>query len=349
MTITSYLRELSEAAGVPGDERAVRKMIEDAVRDHVDEMRVDTLGNLLALKRARRDKGRPMRVMIDAHMDEVGFMIVGHTGDGGLKFRAVGSLDPRILPGKVVSVGPDRIPGVIGVKPMHLARDTSAVQQIDALVIDIGASSKEQAEDAAKVGTYAAFRTLYRSLGGGKVLGKAFDDRAGCAVLIDILQGPRLPVDVLAAFTVQEEVGLRGARAAAYALNPDAGFAIDVTPANDLPQPEGEDRSPNARLDAGPAIYVMTRGDVSDPRLVKHALEVGEKRGIPHQIRQPGAGGTDAGAINRSRAGVPAIAISTPCRYIHSPVCVLSLADLRNCADLVRESVAQMTPRVLRR
>jgi len=349
MSLTANLRKLSEIPGVSGDERAVRKRIEDAIRDHVDEMRVDTLGNLLAVKKARGDRRR-LRVMIDAHMDEVGFMIVGCSSDGGLKFRAVGSIEACILPGKVVWVGPDRIPGVIGVHPIHLAyKRINEVQPIDSLVIDIGASSQEQAEGAARSGTYASFATPVRSIGGGKASGKAFDDRAGCAVLIELLCKPRLPVDILAAFTVQEEVGLRGARAAAHALNPDAAFALDATPANDLPMEEGEDRSPNTRLDDGPAVYVMTRGDVSDPRLVRHVLNVGEKRGIPHQIRQPGAGGTDAGAISKSRGGVPSVSISTPCRYIHSPASVLSLADLQNTVALVRESVARLTPQALKR
>jgi endoglucanase len=348
MPITSTLRRLSEIPGVSGDERAVRKSIEDAIRGHVDEMRADTLGNLLAVKRAvGGNRRRALRVMLDAHMDEVGLMIVGHSDDGGLRFRAVGSIDPRILPGKVVWVGTDRVPGVIGVVPVHLAGDNTTVQSIESLAIDIGASGKEQAHSAADVGAYASFSTSYRSLGGGKASGKAFDDRAGCSALIELLQGPRLPVEVLAAFTVQEEVGLRGARAAAYALKPDAAFALDATPANDLPM--DEDRSPNTRLDGGPAVYVMTRRDISDPRLVRHVLSMGEKRGIPHQIRQPGSGGTNADAIGRSRGGVPTVSISTPCRYIHSPASVLSLADLKNTVALLRESVAGLTSQVLKR
>jgi len=346
MSITSYLRTLSELPGVSGDERGVRKLIEDAIRDHVDEMRVDTMGNLLAVKKARGRK-RVLRVMVDAHMDEVGFMIVGHTSDGGLKFRAVGGVDARILPGKIVQVGPDRIPGVIGLQPIHLARDTSAVQKIDSLVIDIGATSKEQAEGAAKLGAYVAFQTEFRVIGAGKVSGKAFDDRSGCAVLIDLLQGPRLPVDVLAAFTVQEEVGLRGAQVAAYALNPDAAIVIDTTPANDLPMEE--DLSPNTRLGSGPAIYVATRSHISDPRLVQHVLRTAEKRAIANQFRQPGGSGTNAGSIHKARSGVPTVSISTPCRYLHSPVSVLSLGDLRSTVALVRESVTDLTAQTLRR
>ena len=346
MTLTANLKRLSEAIGVSGDERAVREWIAEQIRDHVDELRVDTLGNLLAVKRGRR-AGRRLRVMVDAHMDEVGFLVTGFAGDGGLKFHNVGSIDPRILPGKVVQVGPDRIPGVIGVQPVHLAKDTTSVSKIDSLVVDIGASSKEQAEGAATLGTRIAFSTRYRAIGSGKVSGKAFDDRAGCAVLIELLRGARLPVDILASFAAQEEVGARGAGVAAFGFKPDAAFVIEATAANDLPRED--DLSPNTRLDDGPAIYVMMRGHISDPRLVRHVLHIGEQRGIPHQIRQPGAGGTDAGAIGKSRAGVPSVSIATPSRYIHSPVSVLSLADLKNTVELVRESVASLTPNVLKR
>jgi endoglucanase len=346
MSLSSNLQQLSELRGVSGDERAVRQWIEDAVRDHVDEMRVDTMGNLLAVKHGR-GKGRRMRVMVDAHMDEIGLMVVGYNGNGGLKVRNVGSLDPRVLPGKVVWVGADRLPGVIGVSPVHLARDTGSAQPIDSLSVDIGASGKEHAEGLAKLGTSITFSTRYRRWGGGKASGKAFDDRAGCAVLIELLRGARLPVDLLAAFTVQEEVGLRGAQVAAFALKPDAAFALDATPANDLPSEE--DRSPNTRLGAGPAVYVMLGGGVSDPRMVQHVLNVAEKKNLRYQIRQPGGGGTDANAITRSRSGVPSVSISVPCRYIHSPVSVLSLADVRQTVELVGESVGQMTKDVLKR
>lgn len=346
MSLNSDLQQLSELRGISGDERAVRKWIEDAIRDHVDEMRVDTMGNLLAVKNGR-GKGRRMRVLLDAHMDEVGMMVVGYNGNGGLKVRSVGTLDARVLPGKVVSVGPDRVPGVIGVSPVHLAHDTSSAQKIDSLSVDIGASGKEHAEGIAKLGTSITFSTSYRTLGSGKASGKAFDDRAGCAVLIELLRGPRLPVDLLAAFTVQEEVRLRGAQVAAFALKPDAAFALDTTPANDMPSEE--DRSPNTRLGDGPAVYVMLRDGVSDPRMVQHVLNVAEKKNLRYQIRQPGGGGTDANAIATSRGGVPSVSISVPCRYIHSPVSVLNLADVRRTVELVRESVGQMTTAVLKR
>lgn len=347
-TLTANLKILSNAIGVSGDEGAIRKLILAAIRDHVDDVRVDTIGNVLAIKQAKGRATRSVRVMLDAHTDEVGFMITGANEDGTLKFRAVGGIDPRILPGKIITVGRENLPGVIGLPPVHVSKGDTSVRKIDQLAIDIGATSKDDALGAAPIGTLATFSTQYRSLG-ATAYGKAFDDRAGCAVLIEILRGPRLPVEILAAFTVQEEVGLRGAKVAAHALNPDAAIAIDCTPANDLPPTLEADTSPNTCLGDGPAIYVMTRRDVSDPRLVKHLINVGEAQGIPYQLRQPGGGGTNAGGIIPARSGVPTVSVSVPARYIHSPAAVINLSDVRHTVELVRESVARLTPVILAR
>ncbi len=344
--LLTNLKHLSNAPGVSGDEGVVRRMVIQLIKDHVDEWRVDTMGNVLAVKRAR---GRAkLRVMLDAHMDEVGFMIFGANGDGTLKFRAVGGVEDGILPGKVVLVGPDRIPGVIGVKPIHLLRGETNVLKIEDLAIDIGAASESEANAAVTVGQTAIFATEFRTWNGA-ASGKALDDRAGCAVLIEVLRGPRLPVEILAAFTVQEEVGLRGARVASHAFDPDAAVAIDTTPANDLPPTIEQDVSPNTRLGHGPAIYVMTRRDLSDPRLVKHFVATGDALKIPYQLRQPGGSGTNAGGIIPVRAGIPTISVSVPARYLHSPASLIYLKDVRSTVALVRESVARLTAAVLQR
>ena len=343
--LLTNLKQLSNTPGVSGDEGAVRRLILAALRDHVDEARVDTLGNVLAVKRAR---GRAkLRVMLDAHMDEIGLMIFGANSDGTLRFRAVGGIDDRILPGKAVRVGPDQIPGVIGMPPVHLGRSTDTTK-IEDLAIDIGAASEEEAKRAVSVGQMAVFDTEFRTWNGA-ASGKALDDRAGCAVLLEILHGERLPVDILAAFTVQEEVGLRGAKVAAHTFDPDAAVAIDTTPANDLPSVIEQDVSPNTQLGHGPAIYVMTRRDLSDPRLVKHFIATGDALKIPYQIRQPGGGGTNAGGIIPARSGVPTISVSVPARYLHSPASLIYLSDVRRTIELVRESVARLTPEVLHR
>jgi endoglucanase len=350
MSLTTNLRNLSNAPGVSGDESAVRRIVIDLIKDHVDEWRVDTMGNVLAVKQAR-GKAK-MRVMLDAHLDEIGFMIFGANSDGSLKFRAVGGIDDRILPGKAVLVGPDRIPGVIGVRPIHLFKGETNVTKIEDLAIDIGAASESEANNLVTVGQTAIFATEFRTWNGaanGAASGKALDDRAGCAVLIEILRGPRLPVEILAAFTVQEEVGLRGAKVAAHAFDPDAAVAIDTTPANDLPPTIDQDISPNTRLGHGAAIYVMTRRDLSDPRLVRHFITTGDALKIPYQIRQPGGGGTNAGGIIPTRSGVPTISVSVPARYLHSPASLIYLKDVRATVALVRESVARLTPQILHR
>ena len=343
------LKELSEAIGVSGNEDAVRKIIADAVRDHVDELRSDTIGNLFAYKKARgKGRGAGLRVMIAAHMDEVGFMIVGADSSGGLRFRSIGGVDDRILPGKALLVGPDKIPGVIGVKPVHLLKGDEGKQVIkmDALLIDIGASSKEEAEKLVKPGQAAVFATRYNKVG-RTVTGKAFDDRAGCAVLVELLSGERFPFELHGVFTVQEEVGLRGAQVAANAVAPDCAFALEGTICDDLPKER--DTSPTTQLGKGPAITVMDRSVLADRRLVDHLVATAESLGIPYQFKQPGLGGTDAGAIARSKTGVPSVPVAVPCRYIHSPVARLSLDDFENTVKLMRESLKRLTPDVLRK
>jgi endoglucanase len=344
------LRELSEAFGVSGHEEAVRQLILEAIQDLVDEHRVDALGNLIALKkgsgRARRkasSKGVGGKVMVAAHMDEVGLMIMHIEKEGSLRFRPVGGVDPRALLAKKVRIGDDRVPGVIGAKPIHLLdqKARGQVVQVKEMSIDIGASSKEEAERLVKLGDYAAFDVSFSELGGElrTVKGKAFDDRAGCAVLIELLR-ESYPFDLYATFTVQEEVGLRGARVAAHAIAPDIAFALEGTICDDTPKKR--DVSPTTILGAGPAITIMDRSVIADRRLVKLLVETAEENDIPYQFKQPGRGGTDAGAIHLSREGVPSTVVSVPSRNIHSPVCVLSLNDLENTVRLMRNALSEV-------
>ncbi len=340
------LKDLSEAIGVSGDEGDVRAIILDAIRDHVDEVRVDNMGNVLALKRGTGDQG--LRVMLAAHMDEVGLMVIGHDNDGLLRFRPVGGLDPRVLPGTPLKVGDERLPGVIGIKPIHLARDEERKKapRIKELAVDIGAKDKKEAARLAPLGTYIAFATPFRDLG-PTVSGKAFDDRAGCAALVELLRGDPFPFDLHAAFTVQEEVGLRGARVAAYTIEPDCAFVLEGTIADDLPR--DKDTSPTTELGHGPAITLMDRTFIADRRLVQLLTSTADELHIPYQFKQPGVGGTDAGSIHLTRAGVPSATVAVPCRYIHSPVSLLSRDDFDNLLTLMRESLARLTPRTLGR
>jgi putative aminopeptidase FrvX len=340
------LKQLSEAVGVSGEEDAVRAIIKEAIADHVDEMWVDNLGNLLAIKRGTGEI--QLRVLLDAHMDEIGVMITGLESNGTLRFRPVGGIDDRVMLGKAVWVGPKRLPGVIGGKPIHLLEgdEETKVARMKGLRIDIGAADKDAAAKQVKIGDRATFATEFTDLG-PTMMGKAFDDRVGCAVVVEVLQGGPYPVDVMAAFTVQEEVGLRGARVAAYRLEPDVAFALEGTSCDDLPK--DDDVSPATELGKGPALTVMDRATIADPRLVSFLVSTADAHGIPYQYRRATVGGTDAGAIHLSRSGVPTAGVSVPCRYIHSPAAICSKADFENTVRLMRAALNDLTPAVIAR
>lgn len=341
------LRELCDAIGVSSGEDAIRDLIYTHIRDYVEDVRVDALGNLLAV---RRGTGAvDLRVMAAAHMDEVGLIVVGYDSDGLLRFRAVGGIDARILPGTRVLVGPERIPGVVAWAPIHVNSSEDTVS-IERLRIDIGVSSRDAAQNAVERGELIAFDSRLIELG-PTVRGKALDDRAGCASLITLIQGEPFPFDLHVAFTVQEEVGLRGAQVAAQAIKPDVAFVLETTACHDLPEdPDEPDQTTITRLGGGPAITVADRSMVSDPRLVRFLAQTGEREGIPFQFRSPQhAGGTDAGAIHLTRSGVPSAVVANPCRYLHGPASVMNLSDFENQSRLLRAAWMALTPAVLER
>lgn len=345
------LRELSEAYGVSGHEEPVREIIAAAITEHVDEQRVDALGNLIALKKGRGRGKKALKVMVAAHMDEVGLMIVNIEKDGTLRFLPVGGVDPRVLLAKTVLIGDGKVPGVIGFKPIHKLRlpERTQVPKPEELNIDIGVSSKEEAERLVKVGDYVMFHTQFAEVPGSNqrtVIGKAFDDRAGCAVLIDLLK-EKYPFDLYAVFTVQEEVGLRGARVAAYAIEPDVAFVLEGTVCDDMPKKR--DVSPTTRLGGGPALTIMDRSVITDRRLVNLLISTAEELGIPYQFKQPAVGGTDAGAIHLTKEGVPSAVAAVPARYIHSPVCMASLDDFDHTVQLMKAALVKLPGVELRR
>jgi len=341
------LKDLSEARGVSGDEGAVREVLLKAVEGLVDEQRVDALGNLICLRKARRpiEEGRwPCTVMVTAHMDEVGLMITGINGDGTLRFEKVGGIDDRVLLSKQVLVGKDAVPGVIGYPPIHLipAADRQKAPDIGKAAIDIGAKDKAGAERLVSLGDYATFRTCYEVLDEGglrTVKGKAFDDRAGCAALVELLHED-YALDLYAVFTAQEEVGLRGARVAAFAVNPDVAFALEGTICDDLPKKK--DVSPVTELGKGPALTFMDQSVIADRRLVRLLVDTAEGLNIPYQFKRAAAGGTDAGAIHLAREGVPSAVVAVPSRYIHAPVSMLSLDDLDHTVQLMKAALHTM-------
>jgi putative aminopeptidase FrvX len=333
-----YLQSLSEAIGVSGEEDAVRDLILNAIDGYTEQIRIDPMGSITALKPGTGD-GPHLRLMIDAHMDEIGFMVTGFDGEGLIRFTNVGGVDDRILPGLRVLVGKDKIPGVILWKPIHLGNEQNVVS-IDHLRIDIGAKDKGGVEGKVKRGDRIAFSSQFMSLGEQVVRGKSFDDRVGCSLLIDLLRGGPYPVDIVAAFTVQEEIGLRGAMVAAQALEPDFALALEGTTAQDTPNPMAEDDdtdeyNPTCRMGGGPVISVMDRSMITNPRLVSFLREMAEANGIPYQYKTQLGGGTDAGAIHLAGVGVPTMVLSMPCRYIHSPHAYLNRQDYRHMLQLI--------------
>jgi len=338
------LNELSEARGPSGNEAAVREALLAAVRDRVDEHRVDALGNLICVRKARRERqgeAWPKTVMIAAHMDEIGLIVTGINSDGTLSFGKIGGIDDRVLVARTVLIGENAVPGVIGTAPIHLVRPDDRGKAVDAdgLVIDIGATSKAGAERLVHLGDYATFRVAYHVLdeeGLRTVSGKAFDDRAGCAVLVQLLD-EEYAFDLAAVFTAQEEVGLRGARVAAYRVQPDVAFALEGTICDDLPKET--DTSPVTQVGHGPAISVMDNSVIADGRLVRLLIRTAEENGIPYQFKRAVAGGTDSGAIHLVREGIPAVTVAVPTRYIHAPAGLLSLNDLDNTVRLLKATL----------
>ena len=344
--MNELLKQLTEANGVSGDEKEIRLLIRDLISEHVDEWHEDAMGNLLAVKRGTG--ASDLRVMVDAHMDEVGLLIIDIDSDGTLRFKPVGGINDRTLLGKTVQVGEKKLNGVIGARPIHLlsAGQRNSVVKSDSMRIDIGAKKKANASSKVKIGDRATFLTEYREMG-AMATGKAFDNRTGCAALITLLRGEPYPFDLYAAFTVQEEVGLRGAQVAAYATKPDVALVLESTPAYDLPNER--DISPNVRLGAGPSIYVMDAGTIQDPRLVRHIMRTADGEGIPFQVRQPGGGGTNTASIQRVHGGVAAATIATPARYIHAPAAMINLEDYDNVVKLADAVLRRLDGDLLQR
>ena len=362
-TQIKLLERLCTACSVSGDEGEVRKIVLEEIKPHADSYKVDALGNVLVTRvatgtdRPKRGGGarasaKPLRVLLAAHMDEVGFMISADDKDGFFRFEIVGGVSPSQLVAKPVWIGKDHIPGVIGAKPIHLTTADERKKAItaDSMRMDTGNGGNGKV----KVGDRATFAPNFTTIGQGvtrSIRSKALDDRIGVANLIELVKNPPPNVELLAAFTVQEEVGLRGAEVAAYTFAPDIAIALDCTPANDLPPYDDEDENTryNARLDAGPAIYTVDRGTLSDPRLVRHFTETGDALGIPYQYRQPGGGGTDAAAMHKVRSGIPSLSVSVPGRYLHTPNSLVRLADWQNTLRLVYGALGRLTGEVLER
>jgi endoglucanase len=336
MTLVDVLEKLSNTNGVTGREDDVRSLMKDYLKPYVDEIREDRLGNLIAFKKGK--EGAPT-VMIAAHMDEVGLMIKNVTAKGFLQFAKVGGIDDRILLAQEVVVHTDKraLPGVVGSKPVHIQKEDERKKVIEAdrLFIDVGARSREEAEKmGVQVGDVASFDTKFVRIGENVVLGKAFDDRVGCAVMIEamkLLQDAEC--NIYAVGTIQEEVGLRGATTAAFNVAPDIGIALDSTVAGDMPGVKEGDAP--AKMGLGPVVTVADAGLIAHPKVLRLILDSAKANRIPYQLETGIRGATDAARIALTRDGVPSGVISVPARYIHSPAAILDLEDAETAVKLV--------------
>lgn len=344
MNTNEILRTLSDSFGVAGFETEVQEKIHELITPYVDDVKVDRLGNLIA---HRRGKGK-MTLLLDAHMDEIGFIIKYIEESGYLRFTPLGGWDSRIIPAHRVMIKirtGEKICGVIGTTPPHILdnNDRSKVISIDEMFIDVGATSrKEVREMGIHIGDPLVIHYPFTELTPGYVTGKAFDDRAGCTVLIEVarqIANVSLDIDLAFAFVIGEEVGLRGARTATYQINPDIALAVEGTIGADMPGiPEAKQP---VRLGKGPAFTVADSSIIVNSKMVAALERVAEEAMIPYQYKLPTYGGTDAGAIHLTRAGVICGVVSVPCRYIHSPISVLRLNDLEQTIHFVTEFVGK--------
>ena len=323
------LKELCLLNGASGDESAVREYIIDKISDFC-EYETDALGSVIAFKKGKKRPNK--KVCFNAHMDEVGFIITDITEEGYLKFAAVGGIDRRVCIDRVVKI--NNIKGVIGDKALHQLKpeEEKVSPALDKLLIDIGASSKEEAEKYVCPGDYAYFESEYYEFGDGYIKAKALDDRIGCMLLIKLIQS-ELEYDTWFCFNTQEEVGLRGAKCTAFQVQSDISVILEATTASDLDGVSGGNRV--CFTGGGPVISFMDRRTIYDRELFKLAFETARENSIPCQTKTAVAGGNDAGAIQTSGKGAKVCAISLPCRYIHCAASVVKKEDIENTEKLI--------------
>lgn len=325
------IKKLSLLNGISGREDEVRDFIIEEIKDYADSLEVDPLGNLIVFKKGAKTPKN--KVMLDAHMDEVGMMITYINSDGTLDFECIGGIDKRVMLGRAVTVGKDRINGVIGVKPIHMVGADEKLTMPTDMYIDIGADSREEAEKLVCLGEYACFNSEFTEFGDGFIKGKALDDRAGCAILIDMIKS-ELPYDMYFNFAVGEEVGFGFAGAAAYKVDPDYAIVVETTTAADLA--DVPDNKKVCRLGDGGVISFMDRRTIYPRELFDRAFVIAEEHGVKAQVKTTVAGGNNAGVIHKTAGGIKTLTVSMPCRYLHSPSCVLKVEDIYESAKIIK-------------
>lgn len=333
------LKTLCALDGVSGCEDSVRDFIRQQATPYADSIRTDALGNLIVFKKGRKETGN--KLLLAAHMDEVGLIITHVQDNGFLKFDFVGGVDRRVAIGKPVRIGPNKIPGIIGLKAIHLVsrEERKKAPRTCSLYIDIGATDKKSALEMVSLGDYGAFVSEPEEFGRGFFKAKAIDDRVGCAIMLKLLQED-LPLDVTFAFTAQEEVGTRGAFAAAFSVTPQVALVLETTTAADLPDVDSSKRV--CAPGKGPVVSYMDSGTIYDRGLFDTLRRLAENQHIPWQTKEYIAGGNDARTIQRTKTGVRVAAMSAAVRYLHAPASVGSMADFDNMLTLSRLFLDEM-------
>lgn len=327
------LKDLCLLNGTSGDEVRVRDYIINEIKEY-STYKVDNLGSIIAYKKGKKKPNKT--VCINAHMDEVGFIITGITSDGYLRFAPVGGIDTKVCLDRAVTVGENRINGVIADKAYHLLEDSEKdkAPSFDKLLIDIGAKSETEAQSVVSLGDFAYFESDYTELGNGYIKAKALDDRIGCMLMIELIKS-ELEYDTVFCFNVQEEVGLRGSKCTSFAVGADVSIVLEATTAGDLDGVTGADRV--CVLGNGGVVSFMDNRTIYDRELYKLAMNTALENNIPVQTKTAVAGGNDAGSIQTSGKGAKVMALSLPCRYIHSPSSVVKKSDIDNTRKLLKE------------
>jgi len=334
------LGKLSNAFGPSGNEEDVAKILRNELEEYADEMRVDKLGNIFFYHNGK--DGYP-KIMLSAHMDEVGFIIIFIEENGFLRFETLGGITSNIMLGQQILLRGDKgyLKGIIGTKPPHIMtpEEQNKITPKEDLFIDIGADNINQAQEkGADVGKMGVFDVAFTDIGSGYFRGKAFDDRAGCTVLAEVFKSVKdSPYNIVAVGSVQEELGIRGAKTAAWQVDPDFGLALEGTFVADVPNTRPDRVS--SKIKGGPVVTILDKTTFTHPMVLKTLIKVGREKSIPFQFKKVPMGGTDAGAIHLTKAGVPSGTVAVPCRYIHGPASIVHVDDLKNTIQLVTEFV----------
>ncbi len=325
----SLIKKLVETVGPSGYESIIRNVVKEEIEAYVDELKVDAMGNLVARKGTKKENGKT--IMLSAHIDEIGIMVTHVDKNGFARFTSIGGVYPQTLYGSRVRFL-NGTPGVIGGERLQPG---ASMYKIEELFIDVGATSPEDCP--VKIGDVAAFDRPFVDMG-KRVASKAMDDRVCAAILIEVLKQVKDSVNELYfVFSTQEEVGLRGATTAAYAIDPDLGIAVDVTLTGDTPRGHKMD----VKLGAGPAVKVRDGGMLADPRVIDLMVKTAEKNDLPYQLEILLGGTTDARAMQITRAGVPAGCVSVPTRYVHTPSETVDMSDVENAVKLITAIVSE--------